>query len=96
LRGWLRQGNGLAEIEAIQGWVSPLTGVRMGLEGVNLALYYPPGRRFVSFLEAQQECEAAQAQVIRERQERQAAQARAERLAARLRALGIDPEGDDS
>ena len=68
----------------------------MGLEGVNLALYYPPGRRFVSFLEAQQECDAARAQAARERQERQAAQARAERLAAQLRALGIEPEADDS
>jgi Uma2 family endonuclease len=90
LRGWQRQDEELVEIESIQGWISPLTGVRMGLEGVNLALYHPNGQRFTSFLDECQAREAAQARAERERQERAEAEARAayerqEREAAQAR-----------
>jgi hypothetical protein len=61
----------------MEGWISPLTGVRFALEASELVLTRPDGRRFETFVELAQRAET----------ERQ----RAERLAARLAALGIDP-----
>jgi hypothetical protein len=70
----------LRVIEEIDGWVSPRLGVRFRREGGEVRMYLPDGRPFLSFVEVQE-------QLDRERQ-------RAERLAARLRALGIDPDAD--
>ncbi len=106
LSGWLRTGPLLAEIESMEGWVSPRTGVRFGLEGADLVLLRPDGRRFASYLEvvaAQEAAEharaeaetardAAEVRAVQAQHERDAAEARAARLAERLRALGLDPE----
>ncbi len=62
----------------MQGWVSPRLGIRFGMDGMDLVLYRPDGRRFETFVELEQRAE-------------QATQ-RAERLAERLRALGVDPD----
>lgn len=77
LAGWQRAGESLEEITPIEGWISPRLGVRFNLEGAELVLTRPDGRRFETFVELTERAEA----------ERQ----RAERLAARLRALGVDP-----
>jgi Uma2 family endonuclease len=106
LDGWVRSGGSLDEVDAMQGWVSPRTGVRFGLEGADLVLIRPDGVRFRSYVELEQEraeaeaaraeAEAARAEAearaAQERAEREAAEARAARLAARLRELGVDPE----
>jgi len=84
--GWLRQGDKLEEIEAMQGWVSPRLGIRFEMHDKRLDLFYPDGRKFESFVEL--DTRAAAAEAARE-QERQ----RAERLLAQLRALGVEPEG---
>jgi Uma2 family endonuclease len=92
IEGWRRQGDRLAPIEAMQGWVSPRTGVRFGIAGIELLLVRPDGERFKSYLEldaARAEAEAARAEAEAARAE---AEARAVRLAERLRAAGIDPE----
>ena len=101
LRGWLRRGEALVAIEEVQGWVSPRLRVRFELEDGELRLYRSDGQRFVSYaeLEAQRaraDQRAAQADQRAAQAEGQAAQnrQRAERLAARLRALGIDPEAE--
>lgn len=79
LAGWLRQGNTLVEIPAMQDWQSPRLGVKFALNADGeLALTRPDGESFVGYVD-----------MARQRQqERQ----RAERLAAQLRALGIEPE----
>ena len=84
LAGWQRVTGHLEEIETMAGWVSPRLGVRFDLEGVDLVLTRPDGRRFETFLELSQRAEA-------ERQRAETERLRAERLAERLRALGIDP-----
>ena len=90
------------------GWVSPRLGISFTLGPTELELRFPDGRRFLSYedLFAQGEQARAYAEQERERaeQERERAEQaraygdhereRAERLAARLRALGIDPDAD--
>jgi hypothetical protein len=82
----------------MEGWVSPRLGIRFTLEGSDLVLYRPDGRRFETFLELEQRAEAERQRAEVERQraeaERQRAEVerqRAERLAEQLRALGIEP-----
>ncbi len=92
LDGWVRREHSLEEIEQIQGWVSPRTGVCFALDGLDLLLTRPDGRRFQSYLELDQaraEAETARAEAEMARAE---AEARAARLAERLRAAGIEPE----
>lgn len=77
--GWIRGEDGrLRAIDQAEGWTSPRLGVRFEKEDGELRIIRPDGRRFLTYLELQQQAE----------QERQ----RAERLAQRLREMGIDPE----
>ena len=85
LDGWVRRGEHLEDVPDMEGWTSPRLGVRFNLEGLDLVLYRPDGRRFETFLELEQRAEA-------ERQRAEEAHQRAERLAERLRALGVDPD----
>lgn len=110
LDGWIRRGDDLEDVPDMEGWVSPRLRVRFSLEGSDLALYRPDGRRFETFLELEQRAEAERQQAQTERQraeaERQRAEMerqradterqRAERLAERLRALGVDPDALDA
>ena len=84
LGGWQRVGDNFEEITPMEGWVSPRLGVRLNLEGADLVLTRPDGRRFETFVELNQRAET-------ERQRAEAEHQRAERLAERLRALGVDP-----
>lgn len=84
LAGWQRVGDDFEEIMPMEGWVSPRLGVRFNLEGADLVLTRPDGRRFETFVELNERAEA-------ERQRAEAERLRAERLAERLRALGVDP-----
>ncbi len=77
LAGWQRRAGALAEIPQMEGWISPRLGVRFNLAAGELVITRPDGRRFEAFVELAQRAEA----------ERE----RADRLAARLRALGVDP-----
>jgi Uma2 family endonuclease len=78
LSGWLRSGLQLEVIEAIEGWVSPRLGVWFELTSGNLEIIRPDGRRFLSYVELEQEAEV-------ERKQK-------EKLAAKLRELGVDPD----
>lgn len=84
LSGWQRTVRGLEGIADMQGWVSPRLGIRFDLEGNELVLTRPDGRRFETFVEIMQRAEA-------ERERADAERERAEHLAERLRALGVDP-----
>jgi hypothetical protein len=99
LSGWLRNETGLQPIAQLNGWVSPRLGIRFDLSDGELKVFGRSGRRFATYLELvaqrDQEHQAREAErLAREAAERQAHEAaeRAERLAARLRALGVDPD----
>lgn len=56
--GWLRQEGRLTPVAQMEGWVSPRLGVRFskGREA-DVGLYYPDGRRFLSFMQLGQRAE---------------------------------------
>ena len=81
LRIWIRQGDRLTALSHVRGWTSPRLGVRFALTAATLEVFDPAGQPFLTSVERARRAE-------REHQ-------RAERLAARLRALGIDPDCDD-
>jgi Uma2 family endonuclease len=85
LFGWLYQGSSFVRIQNMQGFVSPLTGVRFGLNGNDLELTTPNGEVFVNAMEVRRQKRRAE-----ERAEQE--QAAKERAWAKLRELGIDPE----
>lgn len=97
LSGWQRQEGALATIAAMDGWISPRLGVRFEREGDTgdtLVLYHPSGERFVTYVELAAQREQERQSAEQARQSAEQARQRAERLAARLRALGIDPEAE--
>lgn len=94
----------LASLTEPIGWTSPLLGVRFEREDEgDLRIVRPDGRSFATYVEldrqheeadrrrliAEEQLQAAEHQRDRERQ-------RAEQLAARLRAMGIDPDAEAS
>ena len=106
LDGWQRQGQLLEPILNMNDWVSPLLGIRFLMTTMDLELYRPDGRKFLTSVELEQERERAeqraeqaeqkrdQERQLREQaeQKRDQERQRAERLAAHLRALNIDPD----
>lgn len=89
LQGWLRGARGLEPIERTNGFRSPRLGIIFENPGAPDALIIrgPDGAPFETYVELFEAREA-------ERGRADAAQARADRLAARLRELGFDPNGD--
>lgn len=106
LRGWIRQGLPLVEIQQMNGWISPRLGIRFVLTSQELLLYRPDGERFLSPIELRQRADQERQRADQERQradqerqradqERQRAdqeRQRADRLAAYLQSMGIDPD----
>lgn len=85
---WIRPENGfeLEGVERDNSFVSPRLGVRFVVEdGKPLQIYQPNGDRFLTFIELARRVES-------EGQRADAAEQRAEQLAAKLRALGVNPE----
>ncbi len=106
--GWTRRSGVLEAVESIDGWTSPLLGVRFQVnEGELVKLYQPDGLPFMTYSEVVTESEESRqlAEQLRERADQESARAnqasaraeqervRAERLAAKLRELGVDPTG---
>jgi Uma2 family endonuclease len=101
LSGWLREEAELREIPEMQGWVSPLLGVRFALAGADLRLFSPEGRPFLTYEElaaqrdraeaqrdhAEAQRDHAEAQREAERMERERAEAEREREAERAERL---------
>lgn len=99
LDGWRRTAARLTPIPQMDGWISPLLGIRFDMSTAELRIFSREGRQFVDvpILDAQREqaereAEQARQQAEQARQQEAEASARAERLAAQLRALGIEPE----
>ncbi|MFM7221101.1 MAG: hypothetical protein ACKO21_13000 [Nodosilinea sp.] len=78
LTGLERREGTLTPIEEMAGWLSPRSGVRFELGSSTLNLYDGQGQLFLSPVELRQRAEQEKA--------------RADRLAAKLKALGVDPE----
>ncbi len=78
LQGWWRQGQRLVEIAQMRGWISPRLGVHFELDGIDLCLTRPDGRRFVSYVELMRWGESAQQQAEREAQRAESAEQRVE------------------
>lgn len=77
LGGFVRQGDSLEAIEAMEGWISPRLQVRFGLSETGLiVLYRPDGKPFETYEQVAARAEAAEQEVAR--------------LKARLRAMGVD------
>jgi hypothetical protein len=91
LRGWQRRGGSFVEIWPISGWVSPRLGVRFEL-GEDLSIIRPDGRAFETYREVERRAGEAERRAEEERLRAEEERLRAERLAAKLRALGLDPE----
>ena len=105
--GLQRQGNELQVIDGITNWTSPRLGIRMVLTPETLNIYYPAPRSgslrdrrpFLTTVElaryAEQQQELVQQERLRADQQQELVQQerrRADRLAAKLQALGIDPD----
>jgi Uma2 family endonuclease len=92
-RGYVREGGKLAVIEAMEGWVSPLLGIRFGRgSGTDPGVYAPSGERFVGYVALRRALELAVARELEARLREEAARQRAEQLAQKLRELGIEPD----
>lgn len=108
LRALLRKGDSFISQDVRDSVVSRRLGVRIALENGDLALYGADGQRFRSYFEVCDERRDAEERAIIQEglaknatkraeaatQRADAAEARAARLAAKLRAAGIDPNGD--
>ncbi len=99
LSGWRRQQGRLLPVLQMDGWISPRLGIRFDLSGGDLVVFRPDGMPFLTHLELSQQHHAARQQANEARQQADEARRqahlereRAERLAAKLRALGVDPE----
>jgi Uma2 family endonuclease len=55
LDGWHRVGDKLAPIERMNGWISPLLGIRFELTSEDFVIYRPDGERFLTFTELGEE-----------------------------------------
>ena len=84
LTGHQRNQGKLEPIARVDGWISPLLGIRFDMSGPELVIYGPDGRRFLTYQELAQQND----QLV---QERDAERRRAERMAAQLRAMGVEP-----
>ena len=78
LDGWIRREGRLEDVPAMEGWISPRLRIRFALEGLDLVLYRPDGRRFETFLELEQRAEAERQRAEAERQRAEAERQRAE------------------
>ena len=105
LTGWIRSGDQLIAIANMEGWVSPLLGVRFTQVNGDLEIYRSDDRRFLSSLEldrvAEVERKRADLEELRANQEQQRADQaiqevtlerdRSNRMAEYLRSIGVDP-----
>lgn len=92
LDGWIRQNGTLAPIPQMDGWVSPLLGIRFTLEEGALVVYRPDGERFVPYVELRRRYEQTQEELEKERLRAEWAQREAEQ--ERLRAEKAQREAE--
>jgi Uma2 family endonuclease len=98
LQGYVRNEEKLEEIPVMNGWTSPMTGIRFQMRE-EVELFWPGGRRFHTFvelgelqLETARRADAEKQRADTEKQRADTEKQRAEKHAAKLRELGIDPD----
>ena len=86
----------------MQGWISPRLGIRFVPGATGLQIYQPDGARFLTFVELDEHRQQEQVRAIfaeeraaQAEEERTQAEKRAAHYAAKLRAMGIDPDADE-
>jgi Uma2 family endonuclease len=99
LSGWIGGAGSLEEIPDLQNWISPRLGIRFEMTEAGLQIYRPDQKPFISFLELDQERQAAETRAQIAEQEVQTMgelleqeRVRSQALANRLRELGIEPD----
>jgi Uma2 family endonuclease len=87
LKGWRREGDRLVPIPDMNGYTSPLLGIRFepGTGRDNLTIIGSDGQRFFTYSEVIELRDS-------ERQRAESERQRADRLAAKLRELGVEPD----
>ena len=68
LQGWLRRGKKLKEISQMEGWTSPLLGIRFTTLEKDLVLFRPDGERFVDYVGIVEQRDRAQLEKELEKQ----------------------------
>ena len=98
LKGWTREGTWFQPIPDMNGWVSPLMGIRFELIGKDMQLYHPDGRAFETYPEimkradrAESELKQRDSQLEQARDELEQERQQRQLLIERLEAMGIDP-----
>ena len=78
LTGFHRVNDHLEVIEEMAGWTSPRLGIVFTLTDVDLEIYYPDGRRFLTTVELAQQAEQEQQRAEQEKQRAEQEKQRAE------------------
>jgi hypothetical protein len=99
LDGYIRTEEGLDTVPEMNGFVSPRLGIRFDTSDDPLVVYYPDGRRFLTFQEVMDQAASAELRATEARVQADQARVQAdlslrenERLRALLQAAGIDPD----
>jgi len=92
LDGWKRSGDLLAEIDDMNGWVSPRLGVRFDRSQGELILIDPAGQRFLTYAELALERDAVAVERDSLANELSDARKEIERLAAQVRSFRGEPQ----
>jgi Uma2 family endonuclease len=91
LKGWRRIDNKLIEVIPMNGWISPLLGIRFVFSGEELKIYHPDDAPFLSFSELEAERLRQTQRADQAETRANEAETRARLLIEKLIALGIDP-----
>ncbi|MEM1122630.1 MAG: Uma2 family endonuclease [Bacteroidota bacterium] len=85
-----RKGKKLIDVTT-KNWISPLMKFRMRWAEDTLEMYHADGRPFLSHIELSEKMKAVEVEMLKAKSEADKANKKAELMAAKLKALGIDP-----
>jgi len=99
LEGWMRREDELVPIEEMNGFTSPLLGIRFEVDEFGVRVFGPGGREFLTPTEmadqrdeAEQRAEEEHHRAEEEHHRADRERDRADKLLAKLRELGVDPD----
>jgi Uma2 family endonuclease len=84
LKGWRRQDEQLLPIAQMDGWTSPLLGIRFAVGNHELVIYRPDGRQFLSPVQLEQRAEQERQRAEQERQRAEEAEQQLQDMQALL------------